>query len=53
MLAPMMIPMAWATFIIPEFTNPTTMTVVAEEDWMMAVTAVPRRIPFKGVLVSL
>ena len=32
MLAPMMIPIACATFIIPEFTNPTTITVVAEDD---------------------
>ena len=31
-LAPMMTPMALDSFIIPELTNPTTMTVVAEED---------------------
>ena len=30
--APMMIPTACDSFIIPEFTKPTTMTVVAEED---------------------
>ena len=32
MLAPMMMPMALASFMIPELTKPTTMTVVAEED---------------------
>lgn len=31
-LAPMMTPIAWERFIKPAFTNPTTMTVVAEED---------------------
>lgn len=51
--APMMMPIACATFIMPEFTKPTTMTVVAEEDCMIAVTAVPRRTPLIGVLVSL
>ena len=47
MLAPMMIPIACATFIIPEFTKPTTITVVAEEDWMIAVTAVPSEDSFQ------
>ncbi len=40
-LAPIMIPMAWDSFIIPELTNPTTITVVAEEDWITAVTPAP------------
>ena len=31
-LAPIIIPIAWRSFIIPEFTKPTTITVVAEED---------------------
>jgi len=31
MLAPMITPMAWVRFISPAFTNPTTMTVVADE----------------------
>ena len=30
-LAPIMIPIACATFIMPEFTKPTTITVVADE----------------------
>ena len=51
MLAPMMIPIACFSFIIPEFTKPMTMTVVADEDWMTLVTAVPRATPLSGVLV--
>ena len=31
-LAPIMIPTACVSFMIPEFTNPTTITVVAEDD---------------------
>ncbi len=53
MLAPMMMPIACATFIMPEFTKPTTMTVVADEDCMIAVTAVPKSTPLIGVFVSL
>ena len=30
--APIMMPIACESFIIPEFTKPTTITVVAEED---------------------
>ena len=51
-LAPIIIPIAWATFIIPELTNPTTITVVADELCITAVTIVPNRIPFTGLLVS-
>ena len=42
-LAPMMMPTAWFSFMMPEFTNPTTITVVAEEDWITAVTPAPKR----------
>ena len=45
-IAPSTIPMACLTFIIPELTKPTTITDVADEDWMTAVTIVPRRMPF-------
>ena len=31
-LAPMMTPTACVSFMIPEFTNPTTITVVADDD---------------------
>ena len=44
-LAPMMTPMAWRRESRPEFTKPTTMTVVAEELWMTAVTPRPVRKP--------
>ena len=52
MLAPMMMPTAWVSFMMPEFTNPTTMTVVAEDDWMIAVTPAPRRTALIGFDVS-
>ena len=40
--------MACRTFIMPELTKPTTMTDVAEDDWMTAVTPVPSRKPLSG-----
>ena len=49
MTAPMMTAMACRSFIIPEFTNPTTMTLVAEELWITAVTPVPSKMPLSGV----
>ena len=39
--APIMIPTACDSFIIPEFTKPTTITVVADDDWITAVTPAP------------
>ena len=51
MFAPMMIPIACFSFIIPELTKPMTITVVAEEDWITLVTQVPSATPFSGVLV--
>ena len=42
-IAPMTTPIAWRTFIMPELTKPTTITDVAEEDWITAVTPVPSR----------
>ena len=52
MLAPMMIPTACFRLIIPELTNPTTITVVAEEDWITPVTTAPMSTAFNGLLVS-
>ncbi len=52
MLAPMMTPMAWRSFITRAFTRPTTMTVAAEEDWMAAVTTAPSSTPFRTLPVS-
>jgi hypothetical protein len=45
--APMMMPTACESCIIPEFTNPTTITVVAELLWMIAVTPAPTSTPSK------
>ena len=52
MFAPMMIHTAWRSVIMPEFTKPTTMTVVAEEDWITAVMPAPTRTPRKRFAVS-
>ena len=51
-LAPKITPTAWESFIIPEFTKPTTITVVAEEDWITAVTPAPRSTAISLLLVS-
>ena len=39
--------------MMPLLTKPTTMTVVALELWMMAVTHRPRKNPLRGLSVSL
>ena len=52
MLAPMITPTAWDSCIMPEFTNPTTITVVAEEDWITAVTTSPSSTPINRLEVS-
>ncbi len=52
MLAPIIIPIAWESFIIPELTKPTSITVVADDDWMTAVTPAPNRTAFKGFEVN-
>ena len=39
--APIIIPTACESCMMPEFTKPTTITVVAEDDWITAVTAAP------------
>ena len=51
MLAPMMIQTAWFSVIMPALTKPTTITVVAEEDWMAAVMAAPTRTPINRLAV--
>ena len=48
MLAPMMTPIACASVRSPALTKPTTITVVALEDCMTAVTPRPVRTPLKG-----
>ena len=51
-LAPIIIPIACDSFMIPEFTKPTTMTVVADEDWITAVTKAPSSTALIGFEVS-
>lgn len=40
-MAPIMMPTDWVSVIRPAVINPTTSTVVTEEDWMTAVTKAP------------
>ena len=51
MLDPKMTPMACRRAMMPLLTKPTTMTVVALELWMTAVTAKPSKSPMKRLLV--
>lgn len=46
-LAPIITPMARESFIMPELTKPTTITVVADEDCITAVTKAPTIKPLK------
>ena len=43
MFAPKITPIAWLNVRISAFTKLTTITVVAPEDWMIAVTHIPQR----------
>ena len=45
-LEPIMTPMVWDSSIMPEFTRPTSITVMAEEDCMAMVITAPRARPF-------
>jgi len=45
--------MAWDRDMSPAVTKPTSMTVVTDEDWMMAVTKAPVISPMMRLLVSL
>ena len=51
MLAPMITPMDWDKVSRPAFTKLTTMTVVAEEDWMSAVMSTPVSTPVTRLVV--
>ena len=53
MFAPMMTPTACPRLIIPAFTNPTTITVVAPLLCIMAVTRVPTRTPMRRLFVRI
>ena len=50
MSAPRMTEIACLNFIMPELTNPTTITDVAADDWMTPVTPAPSSSPRRGVL---
>ena len=50
-LAPIITPIACDSRIIPEFTKPTTITVVADDDWITAVTKAPSMMALKGLEV--
>jgi hypothetical protein len=52
MFDPMMIPREAANEIMPAFTSPTVITVVAVLDWTSAVTIAPAIVPRRGVLVN-
>ena len=51
MLAPMITPIAWFSCIIPAFTKPTTITVVALELWITPVTNTPTKTAINLFLV--
>ncbi len=51
MLEPMMTLTVWLSSIMPELTRPTSITVMAEEDWMAMVITAPRARPFQGLEV--
>ena len=40
-LEPMMTPTVWPSSMMPELTRPTSITVIAEEDWMAMVMPAP------------
>ena len=50
-LAPIITPMDWDNVSSPAFTKLTTMTVVAEEDWINAVISTPVRTPVTRLVV--
>ena len=53
MFAPIMTPTACVSVKIPAFTNPTTITVVAPELWIIAVINAPRPMAIKRLFVSI
>ncbi len=50
-MEPRMMLTAWENSMRPEFTKPIAITLVADEDWISAVTPMPRRMPLRGLLV--
>ena len=50
--APTMIPRDWRSVRMPAPTSPEVMTIVAVEDWISAVTKMPRRKALKELFVT-
>ena len=50
--APIIIPSDWCSVRIPAATRPEVITMVAVEDWISAVTAIPRINAFTGLSVT-
>ena len=51
MLAPIITPIDWVSDINPALTNDTTITVVADDDWISAVIKIPVKTPITRFLV--
>lgn len=51
MFEPMMTPIVCPSCMIPELTRPTSMTVIADEDWMAMVMTAPSAMPAKRFFV--
>ena len=51
MLAPMITPIDWVNVNNPALTKLTTITVVADEDWINAVISIPVRTPVMRLVV--
>ena len=50
---PKITPTVWGRFMMPELTKPTSMTVIAEEDWMAIVIIAPTVRPLNLLSVAL
>ena len=50
--APTMMPSDWRSVRMPAPTRPEVMTIVAVDDWMSAVTKMPRRKALTGLFVT-
>ena len=48
----MTMPRDWRSVMMPAPTRPEVMTIVAVDDWMMAVTSTPRRKALNGLFVT-
>ena len=51
MFEPMITPMVWPNCMMPELTRPTSITVMAEEDWIAMVMTKPSSIAIQRLSV--